>query len=195
MYKRARLVALAISLSMPVVLGTPALGAECVGVRFPDTQKVGNADLVLNGLGLRKATFLKVKVYVAGLYVPQKSGDAGQILGANQAWQLALHFVHDADASKIQGAFDEGFKKAAGDKLATLATRIEALKARMIDFQVGYTLSYTYDPAVGTVVDVNGARGAAIEGADFAAALLGITIGPEPPNEDLKTGVLGGSCE
>ena len=56
-----------------------ALGKECKGVSFPDQSGA----LKLNGLGLRQATFLKVDVYVAALYVAQPSGDANAILKAN----------------------------------------------------------------------------------------------------------------
>jgi hypothetical protein len=42
---------------------------------------------------------------------------------------------------------------------------------------------------------VNGAGGNAVKGADFATALLAVWIGAEPPNEELKTGLLGGGCE
>ena len=89
---------------------------------------MANADLVLNGLGIRKATFLKVKVYVAGLYLTQKSADPAQILSANAPWQLSLHFVRDVDARDMREAFDEGFKKSAGDKLAALEDRIESFE-------------------------------------------------------------------
>jgi len=195
MHKSARLVAFAMSLSIPVVLSAPVLGAECIGVQVPDSVKAGDAELVLNGLGIRKATLLNVKVYVAGLYLPQKSGDAGQILGTDQPWQLSLHFVRDVDASDIRDAFDEGFKKAAGGKLDALSKRIDALNAQMVDFKEGQHLSYAYEPAKGTIVDANGKSGGAIEGADFATTLLKISIGPEPPNEDLKSGLLGGKCE
>lgn len=195
MNRCARLATMAMILSMPFVLDAPAFGAECIGVQVPDSVKQGDTELVLNGLGLRKATFLKVKVYIAGLYLPQKSGDAGQILGTDQPWQLSLHFVHDVDAQDIRDAFDEGFKKAAGGKLEALSERIDALNAQMVDFKEGQQLSYAYEPATGTVVDANGKSGGAIEGADFAAALLKISIGPEPPNEELKSGLLGGKCE
>jgi Chalcone isomerase-like len=195
MCRYARLVTFAITLSIPVVLAAPVLGAECIGVQVPDSVKAGDTDLVLNGLGIRKATLLKVKVYVAGLYLPQKSGDAGKILGTDQPWQLSLHFVRDVDASDIRDAFDEGFKKATGGKIEALSKRIETLNAQMVDFKEGQHLAYTYEPATGTVVDANGKIGGAIEGADFATTLLKISIGPEPPNEDLKAGLLGGKCE
>ncbi len=44
------------------------------GVDLPDTAQVGSTTLVLNGMGLR--TKMMVKVYVAGLYVTQKTSDA-----------------------------------------------------------------------------------------------------------------------
>jgi len=153
------------------------------------------APLVLNGLGLRKATFLAVRVYVAGLYLPQKSRDPREILGRDQPWHLLLHFVRGVGASDIRDAFAEGFKKSAGDRLPALAPRIAALEARMTDFKDGQTLAFTNDPGKGVTVTVNGAAGAPIDGADFASALLGIWLGAEPPNADLKTGLLGGKCE
>jgi hypothetical protein len=194
MLKSLRRFALVVALAGPAIPGTPAIGAECLDVKVPDSVKAAGTDLALNGLGIRKATFLAVKVYVAGLYLPQKANDAGQI-HAEQPWQLVLHFVRDADASDIRDAFDEGFEKAAGDKLAALRPRVDSLNARMIDFKKGQYLSFINDPAKGVAVDVNGAGGSAIEGGDFAAALLAVWIGKEPPNEDLKTGLLGGKCE
>jgi hypothetical protein len=195
MLKSAHRVAFVVALIGFVMRGIPAIGAECLEMKVPDTVKAGGADLVLNGLGIRKATFLKVKVYVAGLYLPQKSDDSGKIVGANQPWQLVLRFVRDVDASDIRDAFDEGFKKNAGDKLAALQKRIEDLNGRMVDFKEGQYLSLANDPAKGVAVDVNGTGGTAIDGADFAAALLAVWIGKEPPNEELKTGLLGGKCE
>ena len=195
MSKRAQFLALFAVLAAPIAMGNPALGAECQGAKFPDSATAGGTNLVLNGLGIRKATMLKVKVYVAGLYLPAKSSDPGQILSAGQPWHYVLHFVRDVDASDIREAYEEGFKKAAGDKVAGLQQRIDSMNARITDFKEGQELSFTNDPAKGVIMDVNGAGGPPIEGADFASAFLKINIGPEPPNEDLKSGLLGGKCE
>ena len=190
-----RLCALGAMLSVAATLGAPAFGAECLQAKFADNVKAGDADLVLNGLGIRKATFLAVKVYVAGLYLPKKSSDAGQILGAGGPWQLVLRFVHSVDASDIRGAFKEGLENNAGDKLAALRPQIDSLDAQMVDFKDGQYLSFTSDPPKGITVDANGASGSAIAGADFATALLSIWIGPKPPNVDIKSGLLGGACK
>ena len=177
-----------------IAVGGTALGAECDGVRLPDAAQAGSAGLMLNGMGIRKATFLKVHVYVAGLYLPAKSGNADAILGADQAWHLALHFVRDVGASDIREAYQEGFAKAAGGGLAALQPRVDGMNAKMVDFKKGHELSFTHEPGKGTSMNVNGQRYPAIPGADFASALLKISIGPEPPNEELKAGLLGGRC-
>ena len=96
----------AIALAVVLVSAAPALAATCQNVTFPDSVKAGNAELLLNGLGLRKATMFNVKVYVAGLYLPQKSSDAGQILAANRPWRLELRFVRDVGVSDIRNALE-----------------------------------------------------------------------------------------
>jgi chalcone isomerase-like protein len=192
--RRAALTLLA-TLAIATSVEAPAHAATCRDIQFADGVKVANADLVLNGLGLRKATLLRIKVYVAGLYLPRKTGDAAAILAANAPWQLVLHFVRDVDAGDIRDAFQEGFQKAAPEALASLQKRIAGLNAQMVDFKSGQSLTFTRNPATGVGVDVNGKGGSTLEGADFANALLAIWLGAKPPNEDLKTGLLGGACE
>ncbi len=185
-------------LGSSILLGTllcagPSLAATCDGVAFPDNVSAGTS-LVLNGLGIRKATVLAVHVYVAGLYLPQKSTDAPQILAAHRSWQAVLRFVRDVDAPEIRRTFEEALSKVGGDKLATLQARITALNARMIDMKKGQTLSFASNPSEGVTLEVNGMGGAAFEGEDFSTALLATWIGATPPNVDLKSGMLGGTC-
>ena len=175
--------------------GGPTSAAECREVKFADQAKAGEADLVLNGLGLRKATILSVKVYVAGLYLPQKMTDAAQILGSDRDWRLVLHFVRDVDASDIRDAFSEGFEHSTGDKVEPLKPRIDALNALVPDVKEGDRLTFTHVAGQGVAVEFNDAAKGAVDGADFASAMLGIWLGPEPPNDDLKEGMLGGECD
>ena len=106
----------------------PSQAAECREVTFADQVKVGEAPLVLNGLGLRKATLLKVKVYVAGLYLPQKVTDSAMILSHDQDWRLVLRFVRDVDAGDIRDAFSEGYENVMGEAGAkALAPRIQEI--------------------------------------------------------------------
>src|SRR5215831_21213153 len=69
------------------------------GVTLPDTAQAGGKTLVLNGLGVR--TKYMVKVYVAGLYLEQKSSDANSIIKANAPRQIVMKFVHSASKSQM----------------------------------------------------------------------------------------------
>jgi hypothetical protein len=64
--------------------------------------------LSLNGLGLRQATFLKVNVYVAALYVAKTSTDPKEILGSSAPSELILQFVRDVGADDLRKGWDEG---------------------------------------------------------------------------------------
>ena len=62
-----------------------AQARECKGVQFPEQLHVVGNDLSLNGLGMRKATFLKVNVYVGALYVPHPGDGPASPAGAQHA--------------------------------------------------------------------------------------------------------------
>ena len=194
--KRSPLLASVATFAVHAALAAPAFGAECSGVTVPNVVTIGGSDLVLNGMGIRRATILQAKIYVGSLYLPVKSKDGGHILATDRPWQLVLRFVRDVDVSDMRDALEVGLRKAAGDKLVAFSQRIETLKAsKIVPFKEGQYLSFTNDPANGVAVDVNGAGGPTIRGADFSLALLSMWIGAEPRDAGLKEGLLGGECE
>ena len=187
---------LVILVGMLAVLGVETAGAkECHGINFPEQAQVQASPLMLNGLGLRQATMLKVNVYVAALYVAQKSTDANAILASNTPKKLVLHFLRDADGADLKKAWEEGFVSNAKEQMPALKTRIEKLKGWMADMKSGQRLTFIHKPGAGVQVDVNGTVKGLIKGDDFATAFLSIWLGPHPPNENLKSGLLGGACE
>ena len=170
----------------------PGTAGELVGVTLPDQVTVEGRTLVLNGMGLRQATILRVRVYVAGLYLETRSSDAPQLIASEGPKRLVLHFVRDAGRGDLIGAWKEGFAKSAGPGLAALQDRLATLDAWMVDVKRGDTLSFTQIPGQGIVVEIKGQIKGALAGADFARALWGIWLGDRPPNPELKKGLLGG---
>jgi len=167
---------------------------ECAGVSVPDQSQVEGSTLVLNGLGLRQATILKVNVYVAALYTAKATSDSNAILGSNTPKRLVLHFVRDVGAADLNKAWDEGFEANAKAQFPALKQRVENLKSSMADMKTGEQLTFTHKPGGGIQVDVGGAAKGTIEGDDFARAFLSIWLGTKPPNANLKAGLLGGPC-
>jgi hypothetical protein len=148
---------------------------------------VGGKTLVLNGLGIR--TRMMIKVYVAGLYVEQKSSDGNAIVNADAAKRLTLHFVRSVSNDQIKeaivGAFDANAK-------ASLKTQIDQFGAALEPFDEGDEMSMTYVPGTGTLLNVKGKDKLTIPGFPFAKALFGIWLGANPPSNDLNKGLLGG---
>jgi chalcone isomerase-like protein len=168
-----------------------ASAGELAGVTLPDQIQIDARTLVLNGMGLREATFLKVDVYVAGLYLEAKSSDAGAILRSDQAKRLVMKFVRAVGRKDIVKAWDEGFKESAGASLPALKDRVATFDSYMSDMANGAVMSFTYLPGSGVKVEVQGVVKGIIAGADFSEALFGIWLGPHPPNPGLKDGLLG----
>jgi hypothetical protein len=196
MIKRLCLLACVPAVAVQVMLAAPSFSAECNGVTAPDTVNIGGSDLVLNGMGIRKATLLHAKIYVGSLYLPEKSKDGRHILATDRPWRLVLRFVRDVDVSDMRYALEEGLTKAGDDNLVAFSRHIETLKAsKVVTFRKGQYLSFTNDPANGVAVDVNGAGGPTIRGTDFSLALLSMWIGADPRDVGLRDGLLGGACE
>jgi len=177
-----------------VTAGTAAQGKGCDGVTFPDREQVEGSTLTLNGLGIRKATLLKVHVYVAALYVAQPSGDPGVILAANAPTELIMHFVRDVGAKDITEAWDEGIANNAKAQLPALKDRIVMLNGWMADIKNGQRMVFSFKPGVGLTARVNGTVKGTIKGDDFAKAFFSLWLGVQPANPELKTGLLGGAC-
>ena len=183
---------------MAVIVGaltySVAQAKDCKGVSFPDQTQADGTTLTLNGLGLRQATVLKVNVYVAALYVARPSSDASAILAAGAPAELILHFVRDVGASDITKGWNEGFEKNAKPELPALKERIATLNGWMTDMKTGQRMVFGFRPGAGVQVSVNGVAKGTIKGDDFAKAFLSIWLGPEPPNPEIKQGLLGGPC-
>jgi hypothetical protein len=173
------------------LVGGPALAAEKEGVHFPDTDSVNGKTLVLNGLGVREATVLNVNVYVAGLYLLKRTSDANAILNADEEKKLVLQFVRDVDREDVVKAWSEGFKANAGGDYAALEARITKLLGWMSGVKEGDSFYFSYTPGKGLKVSIKGENKGTIEGFDFAKVFYKIWLGPKPPNEGLKKGLLG----
>ena len=171
-----------------LVLALPALAGSLADVSLPDTAAVGGKSLVLNGMGLRTKLF--IKVYVAGLYVEAKSKNATALVYADAPKQIVLKFIYSPSASQMQGAFREGFENNGAP--AALKPSIDKFLAAVPGAKKGDEMAITYLPGTGTTLSFNGKDLVTVPGADFMRAAFNIWLGPKPPTDDLKTGMLGG---
>lgn len=172
-----------------------AQAVDVEGVKFEPTIQVGGQALQLNGAGVR--TRLMFKVYAAGLYVPQKSKSAPELLAQKGPRRVAIGMLRDVGADTFAGSLNDGLKANHSEQqLAGFKTQIETLNANMKsvgEAKKGDQINFEFVPEAGTRIIVNGQpRGAAIPGEDFFQAVLRIWIGDKPADADLKKAMLGG---
>ncbi|HVS00161.1 MAG TPA: chalcone isomerase family protein [Thermoanaerobaculia bacterium] len=182
------IVALTLLLALPAM---PAAAGTVAGVSLPDRVEAGGQPLVLNGMALRKK--FVIKVYVAGLYLPQKNKSAQQILGGDTPYRMVMHFLYGVSKDQMCEAWNEGLEANTPNATAEVKKGFATLCSWMEPIDEGKKLVMTYVPGEGTQVEVNGKVKGTIPGQATADAILATWIGPKPgPGEDFKKGLLGG---
>lgn len=160
------------------------------GVTMKDSIELEGQNLVLNGMALRKKFVFKV--YVAGLYLPQKENSGKKILTADTPRHIIMHWLRGVGTGKINDAWMEGLEDNTPNASADLKAKFKTLCDYMEEVKDGNRTIFTYIPGKGTTVSTNGKVKGVIEGKDFADALFACWIGPEPgPGEGFKEDLLG----
>jgi hypothetical protein len=185
------------SLAVALLLAAfPAAATEIAGVKVADSIDVEGKTLVLNGAGIRTKTFLKVKVYVGALYLPQKSTDAAAVVALDAPKVLRLTLLRDVDKASMLTAFRDGIESNSPGQAAALAPRLKEVEDGFPpEFKEKQVLVVRWVPGQGTTVGVEGEKGVTIAGKDFADAIFRIWLGPKPTDgglEDLKEALLAG---
>jgi hypothetical protein len=171
-------------------LASSAYAIEAAGITMPDTLKAGDQDLVANGGG--KRTKFGMKVYVAALYLKQKSSDAAMIINADEPMGIKLQITSGlVTPDKMKTAIDEGFEKSTGGNVAPIQAKIDAFTAIFKGLANGDIYDFIYVPGKGVEIYKAGKLSSVIQGLDFKKALFGIWLGKDPAQDDLKEKMLG----
>lgn len=180
-------------LTVALLAASISHAAEVAGVRIDDRSRVGNADLVLNGAGLRTKVFFKV--YVAALYAPKKMSAASAVLDSREPRRILMHMMRDLDADSLVGALKEGLQHnhSAAELTALKADidQFEALMRGIGNARKGDVITIDFS-GEGTGVGFNGQTRGAVPGEAFGRALLKVWLGDKPVDGELKSALLGG---
>jgi hypothetical protein len=169
-----------------------ARAATLAGVTVPDTYTVNGQALVLNGAGLRTLTIFRVGIYVAALYLPQPMHDAAAILASSGPKVLRLFFLHAGSKEQVDKEYrlGEANNCGQGQCAATDEADFERLVAAAPAVEPGDTTTYIFS-AGGVRVLANDRSIGDYADRDLADRLLAGFIGPHPPSEALRSGLLG----
>lgn len=173
-------------ISLLIVLGFDSSWAATAS-DFPIEISVSGKTLKLKGSGYRTATWFKVKVYHAALYLEDLSASPENVTSLR-----VLDIIFDRDVSKddVTKAWQESLKKNCPSPCKVEPDLIARFIAAASAVKNKDRLRYQFSP--GQVQAIGpGTATATYENEFFPTILLGTWIGAHPPTEDLKRGLLG----
>lgn len=164
------------------------------GYKFEDTAKVAGKDLKLNGAGMR--TKLIIKVYAAGLYLPEKKTATADILKLEGPRRVTLQMARDISSEDFGKAFMDGLNenidKAEKQRIVAQIGKMGELFASVDGLKKGDVLHLDWIPGTGTQAELNGKKlGDPIPDINFYNAILRIWLGDKPVDRSLKPALLG----
>lgn len=161
------------------------------GVELPEQLNLNEQKLLYNGGGVREK--LWIDLYVAALYLQEKSSDTKQILTSNKPMSVRLHIVSKLITSKkMIDAVEEGFRNSTNGNTASIRKRIDSfIEFFKEEIVKGDEFDLLYIPGKGTIAYKNGVKKGEIAGLDFKAALFGIWLSNKAADDDLKEKMLG----
>lgn len=169
---------------LAVLFMAPVAGAVVVsGVTLPDTITVAGEQLVLNGAGMREKKFLvvAVDVYVAGLYLKNKTADAQAIIDADETMMLKIKIVSShLTSEKFNKVTLEGFDESTGGNTAPIQKEIDLfMQAFSDELRKGDVFDIQYVKGQGVLVYKNGKTEpqVLVPGLNVKKALFGIWLG------------------
>lgn len=175
-------------------VSTAIPAATIEGQRFDDRIRLADADLTLNGVGLRAVAWFKG--YAAGLYLPQKASTRAAVIAQKGPKRIQLKMMVDVGSEEFRKAWDKGMTRnhsaAEYEPMRERIARFSATIAAIGKLKKGDVIDLDFLPGKGLQLSLNGKpRGEPLPGEDLYAGLLKIFVGNVPVDARLKAGLLG----
>lgn len=188
--------ALMAGLALACAMGS-VTAAEVAGVKYPDSAKVANKELQLNGLGIRTKFF--VKAYTVGLYLPEKASTVEAVFKEEGPRRVRLVMLREVTSDDFGNAFMSGINNnsttAEKSKIVTQISKFGEMFAMLEGLKKGDVLDLDWVPGQGTTCYLNGKRiGEVTPGIEFNNAVIKIWLGEKPADSSLKPKLLAAAA-
>ncbi|MCG8673246.1 MAG: chalcone isomerase family protein [Pseudomonadales bacterium] len=151
---------------------------------------VQGKNLSLNGSGERSKFF--TKVYVASLYLSNKSKNPEAIINADEPQLMRLKITSSLiTPSLLNSSIKDGLKLSAGDDYDRYASMLdEVMMKNEVPVNINDQFDFFYLPGGGTYISRNGEELGVVPSYRFKQILFGIWLGKSPIQKDLKRSLL-----
>ncbi len=192
--RRGALLPSSLALLSSLALAPAARALDLHGVTVPATAQVGTQRLLLNGVGTRY--FLIFKVYVAELYLPQRTRSAADALRMAGPKLMRLVMLRDVSGKELGDKLTEDIQNNVSPTdfaaMITGLARMGGLFAERHELHEGDVVELVETPGHGMQIRINGAdAGAPYTEPGFFTNMLKVWLGPRPAESRLKAALLG----
>tara|TARA_R110001592_G_scaffold238227_2_gene497742 strand:+ start:33056 stop:33751 length:696 start_codon:yes stop_codon:yes gene_type:complete len=174
------------------LFNAPVMALTVSGIKLKDSIKLGENHLYLNGAGQRSKLF--IDLYVAALYLQNKSADAQAIINANEVMLIQIHVISNLITSEnLTRGTKEGFEKSTNNHTEGIQEQIDDFFLAFKEpIKTGDIFEIVYLPEKGvTVIKNRHVKKRLPENIPFKRALFGIWLSDRPAQESLKNRLLG----
>lgn len=169
-----------------------ANAAMLAGVEMPEMRVTDGTPMRLNGMGLRTYSVFNIRIYVAGLYLEQRSDNPDSILHSPERKLLEIRFLRNVDVADARKAWEDGFTNNCRMPDCHLDPRdVQRYLAAVPPIHAGDETMMIFT-SHSVEVTFNGRPLGDITDPYFARTMLATFIGPVPPTPQLKRALLGG---
>jgi hypothetical protein len=182
---------LIVALFIGVILSFTATAQNVTvsGATFPTKFKISDKVVEYNGAGLRTKYFFSL--YVAALYVPERTSDAQAIIDQNKESAIRLKILSNkVTRDKFVETVKEGFATSSDGKASPKEIE-DFMKLFNVEFKEGDEVILLYKPESGVEAYMNGKHLGGAKGLEFKRALWSIWLGKTPADEAVKKAMLG----
>lgn len=190
----ALLLAAILTSSAAVAQDSPAKPLNIHGISYAPSLQLQGKPVLLNGAGTRyKAVF---KVYTAGLYLEKPARNLQEIAALPGPKRISVTMLRDIDSAELGKLFSRGMEdnmeRSAFSRLVPGVMRMSDIFTQHKKLQTGENFTVDWIPGQGTLISVKGQpQSEAFKEPEFFNALLGIWLGPQPADQQLKKALLG----
>ena len=189
-WMRSFVVAGALALPVSGVAATTAYAAKLAGIMMPDFRTVDGVNLVLNGIGLRTYSILRINIYVAGLYLTHPDHDAQSILASRSMKILRIHFVHAVSGAQVRRAWRKGLIRNCRQPCTLPASPLHRFLDAVRPVRAGENFTFVFDRWGADVYEGRRLLGR-IANPRFSRLMLAVFIGHHTAQPTLKQELLG----
>tara|TARA_R110001592_G_scaffold10098_1_gene52584 strand:- start:26501 stop:27046 length:546 start_codon:yes stop_codon:yes gene_type:complete len=175
-----------------IMLIPSAMASNVSGIELKESIKLAGSQLHLNGAGQRSKLF--IDLYVAALYLKNKTTDAQTIINSSEVMLLQIHVVSNLITSEnLTRGTKEGFEKSTHNNTEEIQEQIDDFFLAFKEpIKLGDVFEIVYLPGKGiTVIKNRHVTKRLPENMAFKRALFGIWLSDNPAQDSLKQHLLG----